>query len=39
MATGIPNTSDCGLVVTFSQLKVLLLTHTRAWGLKWVMVR
>ncbi len=40
MATGMmPKISDCGLVVTFSQLKVALLTQTSACLSKWVMVR
>ena len=39
MATGIPKISDCGLVVTSSQLKVALVTHARACLSKWVTVR
>jgi len=39
MATGMPKITDCGLWVTFSQLKVAFDTQASAFGWKWVMVR
>ncbi len=39
MATGMPKMTDCGLVVTFSQLMAPPLLQTSAALLKWVIVR